>query len=563
MNAALYARVSREEQAEEGASIDQQIADMEALCKRNGWNVADIFVDCENYRATQNPSRGKRVNPSGERADRPALLSLLEKLKSGELDAVVCWRDDRLVRHPRVAVALEDALDLGDARRNGRPKIGLCDATGATIDRFTLSIKAAVWREENKRRGERSQMGKVATLKQGRWPGIYERLGYDAIKEDGLRGRRIVLADESEVQTVRDIYNWYDQGVGTFAIRRRLLADNRSPKREPERRIHDWASAVICQILRSADYTGTTTWRFGDGSEYTIEIPQIIDPEQFARVQDRLERNKKLSTRNSKHVYVLHGLLKCGECGSTMSAASVNHRYKTLPDGSRKRYRYPAPYHTYRCAFAGHFPDEPHPSPACFSGIVLDWEVWRYIVDNGIKQPDAIKMQVLARQEELRSQGEDVNGAIAHARRKLDEVDQERAFYQRQAARTKITEQEFDLRMEETGEARRYWQDEVERLKELRDDAAKVQSGLDYVTELLTSIQAKLPGIDQPPDELKELPEEEQIDILKRRREIIRALTQKVVIYSDRRVEIFGLIDGSECAQFELGGPLLRSERDA
>ena len=184
--------------------------------------------------------------------------------------------------------------------------------------------------------------------------------------------------------------------------------------------------------------------------------------------------------------------------------------------------------------------------------------MWHYIVDYGIKQPDAIKMQVLARQAELQSQGEDVNGDIAHAQRKLAEVDQERAFYQRQAARTKITEQEFDLRMEETDETHRYWQDEVQRLKELRDDAAKVQSGLDYVTELLASIQAKLPGIDQPPDELNQMPEEERNEILKMRRKIVRALVQKVVIWSDKRVKIFGLIDGSESAEFELRVPWRR-----
>ena len=45
MEVALYARVSKEEQAEEGASIDQQVADMRALCERNGWNVAEVFVD--------------------------------------------------------------------------------------------------------------------------------------------------------------------------------------------------------------------------------------------------------------------------------------------------------------------------------------------------------------------------------------------------------------------------------------------------------------------------------------------------------------------------------------
>lgn len=94
-------------------------------------------------------------------------------------------------------------------------------------------------------------------------------------------------------------------------------------------------------------------------------------------------------------------------------------------------------------------------------------------------------------------------------------MDQERAFYQRQAARGKITEQGSDARMEETKDVQLHWQGELDRLKELRDDAVKVQSGLEYVTELLISLQAELPEIDIPPDELKTLPKEEQIDILR------------------------------------------------
>jgi hypothetical protein len=37
--------------------------------------------------------------------------------------------------------------------------------------------------------------------------------------------------------------------------------------------------------------------------------------------------------------------------------------------------------------------------------------------------------------------------------------------------------------MEETKEARRYWESELKRLQELRDNAEKVQVGLDYATE--------------------------------------------------------------------------------
>ena len=112
-----------------------------------------------------------------------------------------------------------------------------------------------------------------------------------------------------------------------------------------------------------------------------------------------------------------------------------------------------------------------------------------------------IREQVQARQAELQAQGESVESDIADARHKLVGVAQERAFYQRQAARGKIREEEFDARMAETEETEQYWEDELERLQELRDNTTKVQAGIDYATELLTALQKQLPEIDQPPDE--------------------------------------------------------------
>jgi len=81
-----------------------------------------------------------------------------------------------------------------------------------------------------------------------------------------------------------------------------------------------------------------------------------------------------------------------------------------------------------------------------------------------------------------------------------------------------------------------------------------VQAGLDHANHLLTSLQAKLPEIDIPPDELKALPDERQTEILKMRREIIKALVDKVKVCANGQVEIVRLLDGSEAAQFELGG---------
>jgi hypothetical protein len=329
------------------------------------------------------------------------------------------------------------------------------------------------------------------------------------------------------------------------------LARSATQKGRPGRR-HEWSLAVIALILRAEEYTGTLTWHFAGGSDHTIEIPQIIEPEQWKRVQQRLDRNKMLATRNSKGLYMLQGLIYCGDCGRRMSVHASFYDYKLNGDGTRRRYKRAMPHHRYYCRAAVEYPEENHTRPFRWNGAVLDWEVWRYIVDNGIKQPDMIAMQVKNRQKELRAQGDRVDGDIANARRRLAEVDQERAFYQRQAGRGKIDEREFDSRMDESQQALHYWQLEIERLIQLRDDAAKVQSSLDYSRELLTLLQDALPEIDQTLDELKIMPQDERERVLKKRQDIIRALCDRVVIWSDRRVKLVGVLDGTESAQFDL-----------
>jgi DNA invertase Pin-like site-specific DNA recombinase len=132
-SAVIYARVSSEEQAKgEAVSIDGQLFDCLALVARNGWQVSGQYIDCEDYKATQDPKRGRMANPSGERADRPEFLKLLEQDKAGEADIILGWRDDRLVRHPRAAAALTDAIDAGNVKHKGG-KIGIYDATAPRL----------------------------------------------------------------------------------------------------------------------------------------------------------------------------------------------------------------------------------------------------------------------------------------------------------------------------------------------------------------------------------------------------------------------------------------------
>jgi site-specific DNA recombinase len=535
----LYARVSLEIQTQNDAvSIDQQIEQMQYLCQRNNWEATEVFIDHENYRATQQPKKGKIVNPSGERADRPRFLAMLETIKSGDVDIVLCWRDDRLVRHPRVAVALEDALDQGDMKRNGRPKIQVSDATGALIDRFTLSIKATIWREENKRRAERSMMGKVGTLKEGRWPGEYRRYGYKSVKVSGKRGRAIELDPETS-PIVRDIFEMYDSGKTVVQIREYLI-NNQVPQIYLSLCKHDWSKALITRMLRSEAYLGKARWTFGDGTVFELDIPQIIEPELWQRVQKRMDRNKVLSTRNSKGVYLLQGLLKCGDCGNSMTVA--------------REIDYSGGGYGYRCHTACHNPHEPHPNPYNHNGSKLDWAVWREIVDSGLKNPEIVREQIESRVSELQSRGEKTAAEILHIQRRLESIEGERAFYQKKAAQGIITEAEFDQRMRDTAEQIEHWTEELDRLRALMYEAERVESSLDYAEKLFSELRDRLDYLDCDPTTLARLPSEERTNILKERQKIIRLLVDKVTVNAKREVIIEGVIDGSESSNFDLRG---------
>lgn len=546
-----YLRVSQEEQNTElDVSLDQQQADIVELCMRNGWGKIREFVDCEDYKATQHPNKGKIVNPSGERADRPAFLKMLEHIKTGEPDGVVCWRDDRILRHPRVLVALEDALDIGDAKRAlvGKPKIAIYDATGAILDRFTLSIKAAVWREENKRRAERTRMGKVGTLKEGRWPGGYDRLGYIAVKEEGQRGRKIVEGNPAEIETVQNIFNWYESFKSTEMVRKLLQREGRQQKGHPTR-LYDWSPSMITRILRTEDYTGKAVWVFSDKTKMPIDIPAIISREQWERVQRLIDKNMRLATRNAKGVFLLQGLAECGakigdrECRGKISPRLQYYHYRTLADGTRKKYTKEQPIYEYRCHKGSKSTVRAeHEGQVNWSGSALDWAVWRKLVDDGIKKPENVEAQVRLRQQQLQNEGDSVDGEISHTRQRIDEIMAVRANYQRQQARGRITEAEFDLRMDETKADLEHWQEELVRLKELRDNKDRVQTGLLYARELMEAIQDDLPLIDQNPEELKKLTQDKQLKIMKARQEIVRALVEKVVIYPDGGVEIQGVL---------------------
>ena len=86
MKAIGYIRVSTEEQAKEGISLDNQASKIKAYCESQDWELEKVFSD---------------EGSSGKDMKRQGLRELLSFLEADHADVVVVYKTDRLTRKQR------------------------------------------------------------------------------------------------------------------------------------------------------------------------------------------------------------------------------------------------------------------------------------------------------------------------------------------------------------------------------------------------------------------------------------------------------------------------------
>ena len=95
-----YVRVSTEEQAREGVSLEAQVERIKALAVAKGWDLDGVIQD-----------RGF----SGKDLNRPGIQDLINRCKAGEIDVVIVYKVDRLTRNQKhLWHLLEDVLESHD-----------------------------------------------------------------------------------------------------------------------------------------------------------------------------------------------------------------------------------------------------------------------------------------------------------------------------------------------------------------------------------------------------------------------------------------------------------------
>jgi len=97
MRAAGYVRVSTDEQAREGCSLDNQEARIRAYAESQEWELVEMY---------------REEGVSGKTTDRPQLQRLLADVKAKRVDVILVYRVDRLTRRQKdLWYLLEDVFE--------------------------------------------------------------------------------------------------------------------------------------------------------------------------------------------------------------------------------------------------------------------------------------------------------------------------------------------------------------------------------------------------------------------------------------------------------------------
>ena len=327
---AIYARVSTEEQAEHGYSIDAQLDTLRNYCKMYEKIVVKEYVD--------RGVSGKSINGRYE------LQKLLRDAKNGEFDEVVVWKISRLARKTIDLLQIVDELSKHKvAFRSFSENF----ETETPMGKFALQMMGAVGELERNTIVDNVKMGMKQRARTGRWNGGIV-LGYKSISRDsGGKGRestRLVIVEEEAV-IVRKIFNMYSQGKGLKAIANKVNHEGYKTKKG-----NAFSTATIQEIILNPVYIGKIrfnryeNWseRRRKGKNENIIIVDgkhepIITNELWKKVQSLRQMKAKKSIKNYEGNFLLTGLMKCPKCGAAMVSSRTTN---TLKDGTKKVLRY-------------------------------------------------------------------------------------------------------------------------------------------------------------------------------------------------------------------------------
>lgn len=374
LRVALYIRVSTEEQALHGDSIEAQKQALREYAEKNQYKIIDYYID-DGFTATS--------------LNRPNLQRLLNDIKESKIDLVIFTKIDRWSRGVRNYYKIQDVLDTNKVHwKTIFENYDTSTAAGQLHINIMLSVaenEAAVTSERikavfnNKVKNKEVITGKVPK-------------GYK------IENKKLVI-DKETVHIVENIFSHFETHQSkraTMNFLREELGVNLSYKT---------ISNMLSNSLYKGEYRGVIDY-----------CPAIIDKKRFDKIQLILKRN--ISSNTANRVYLFSSLLVCSHCEHNMGGFNTKHNDKF--------------FFNYRCNF--NYYRKLCSNNHCISEKKLERKVieqfklqlYDYIVDNELKKKNKPKK---SNKIEIENKIKKLNDLYINDFITLEEYKEKHAFY--------------------------------------------------------------------------------------------------------------------------------------
>ena len=300
---ALYMRVSTQEQAENGNSLEFQKEKLEAYCKMHEYKIVGEYVD---------------AGISGAKFNRPAL----DRLKNDvdKIDVVLIYKLDRLSR------SIKDTMTLIEDffKPNNVDLISLSENfdTSQAIGMATVGMLSTFAQLERDTIAQRMIAGKVQSVKNGNYIN-HAPFGY--VRKDGK-----LIKDEKTRECVEFIFEKLLDGYSTTQIAKLLELNNYSSLRKGL-----WHYATINRIGKTPVYAGHTILM--NTMVKNTHEGYITDEEQN-KIIELLKSRKSCSSKASSEKFPspYRGLINCPTCHRKLACTrqirekSTTHSYRCV-----------------------------------------------------------------------------------------------------------------------------------------------------------------------------------------------------------------------------------------
>ena len=302
-----YCRKSTDEKDKQVLSIEAQIAELREFAQREHLEVVE-FV-----------SEAKTAKVPG----RQVFAQVLKKIEAGEASGILSWHPDRLARNSIDGGKVIYLLDTGKLLDLKFPSFWF---ESTPQGKFMLNIAFGQSKyyvdnlSENVKRGNRQK------LRNGVYP---NKAPWGYLNEPKLR---TIEVDPVKSKVIKKTFQLFAEGDKSFTDICLFLHKFGFTTRKGKPVKIDY----VKEMLSNRFYIGIMKYA---GEYYQGKHRTFISKEVFDAVQKRIDQIIK--PRKRKHEFAFTGLIKCGECGASITAETHTKYYK----GTNRN----VTYNYYRC----------------------------------------------------------------------------------------------------------------------------------------------------------------------------------------------------------------------